>query len=341
MLCAVYHGPRKIRVEERPEPIIEPGGMLIRVLACGVCSTDVKTLLRGHPLIKPPAVLGHEVAGVVTRLGESTKGFKVGDYVSVSPYISCGSCYYCLRGEETLCENLFKVRIEPGGFSEYISVPRKIVEKGCVKINGIEPEYACLTEPVACCIHSLAKSNIGQGDSLVIIGSGIMGLIHLQLAKRLKTSKIIVVDLREDRLKVALNLGADIAVNPSTEDPVGVVLSHTGGRGADRVVVATGNPEAIMLGMKIARKGGITVLFGGCEAGTTIKVDPNLIHYKEKTITGSFGFTPKNFREAAELLKSKSIDFSGLIKPGFKLSDLPKAAGMMKRGEIFKAVISP
>lgn len=340
MKAVLYYGANNIRLEEVEVPKIKEGEILIRMRACGVCATDIKTFLRGHPLIKPPAVLGHEVAGDVIDVGSNVTKFRKGDRVVVAPYVACGLCYFCMRKAYTLCENLFREGLYPGGFAEMIRVPASIVEKGTIKIPHYIPyEIATLTEPLACCIHGVEKCKVHPGDSVAIIGDGPIGLLYLQLIRLMEADKIFICGHHEHRLKIAEDLGADATINSGVEDPVKRVMELTENRGADITVVCAGNLLAAEQGIRMTRKGGIVILFGGFPSGSVLEVDPNIIHYSELTVTGSFGFSPDNFRKAFRLIKSGKIDASKIITHKADLSEISNIMELLASRKCLKAVI--
>ncbi len=341
MRCAVYRGPGVIELDECPELEIGPGEVLIRVLACGVCMTDIKTVKKGHPLIKPPCVLGHEVAGRVEEVGEGVSSVSPGDLVVAAPYVPCGVCYFCRRGQYTLCERLFEHYLRPGGFAELVAAPAEIVKKGLYKIKkSVPPEVACLTEPLACCLHGIRNLGLEPADTLLIVGSGPMGLMHLLLAKSFGAAQVIVTDLLEDRLKIATELGADAAIN-ARGDVQSAVREFTDGRGADKVVVAVGVPEAISTGLASVRRGGTVLLFGGCPPGSQLTIDPNQIHYGEVTLVGSFGFTPRDFHDAARLIEEGRVRLERIVTHKAGLDRLLELVEIVSRAEGLKAVVTP
>jgi L-iditol 2-dehydrogenase len=180
-------------VEEIPRPPIAPGEVLVRVKACGICATDAKTFLRGHPKILPGTVLGHEIAGVIEQV-DGTPGWKIGERVVVAPYVPCGECVDCLKGHPTLCHNLFEDSVEPGGFSELIKVPPRIVARGMFRISErISFEEATLAEPSACCYHALEALGLSRGESLLIVGDGTMGILQAEIARSLGAEPIIKI----------------------------------------------------------------------------------------------------------------------------------------------------
>jgi len=341
MKAGVYYGPRDVRLEDVPVPKIGAKELLVRVHVCGVCGTDVKTVLRGHPLIKPPTVLGHEIAGEIVDMGKSVTGNRIGERVVVAPYVPDNTCYYCLHGQYTLCTGLYDERPEPGGFAEFVKVPPNIVRKGTLEIpKGVSYAEASLTEPLACCLHGIEECQIGVGDYVAIVGDGPIGLMHLQLAKVKGAAKLILSGQLDERLRLARELGADATINETTEDPTKRVMKETENRGADAVIVAVGSIAAAEQGLKLARKGGIVNLFGGFPNSSELKLDPNLIHYSEVTVTGTFGFSHITFAKALELISKRKVNVKKLITHNFKLEEILKAIEVSADRKGLKALLT-
>ncbi|MEM2514433.1 MAG: zinc-dependent dehydrogenase [Candidatus Bathyarchaeia archaeon] len=340
MKAVVYYGAKDIRLEDVDVPKIKEGEILIKMRACGVCATDIKTFLKGHPLIKPPNVLGHEVVGDVIDVGSNVTKFRRGDHVVVAPYVPCNACYFCRRKAYTLCDYLFREGLVPGGFAEIIKVPASIVEKGTIKIpHHIPYETATLTEPLACCIHGIEKCKVRSDDSVAIIGDGPIGLLYLQLIRSMGANKVFICGHHEYRLKIAEDLGADITINSGMENPIKRVMELTENRGTDITIVCAGSLLAAEQGIRMTRKGGITILFGGFPSGSVLEVDPNIIHYSELIVTGSFGFSPDNFRKAFRLIKSGKINAGKIITHKVSLDEILNVIDLLASRKCLKAVI--
>jgi L-iditol 2-dehydrogenase len=338
---AVYYGPRDVRLEEKEVPKIGDKELLVKVHACGVCGTDVKTVMRGHPLIKPPTVLGHEIAGEIVRIGKDIMDHRIGERVVVAPYVPDGTCYYCLHGRYTLCTGLYDQSPAPGGFAEFVKVPPNIVKKGTLVIpSTVSYEEAALTEPLACCLHGIEECHVSVGDCVAIVGDGPIGLMHLQLAKVKGATKIILSGQLNERLRLAEELGASVTVNETEEDPVRKAMDETDDRGADVVIVAVGSVAAAEQGLKLVRKGGIVNLFGGFPGQSELKLDPNLIHYSEVTVTGTFGFSHIAFAMALHLISTRSVEMNKLITHKFKLDEVLTAIDVLADRKGLKAIVT-
>jgi len=346
MKAVRFHAPGKITLEDVGIPKIGSDEMLVKVKAALTCGTDVKMYKRGHPKVKPPITLGHEFAGTVAETGEeATALFGTGDRVAVANSAPCNSCFFCKTGKPNLCDRLLETLIGfsvDGSFAEFIRVPAPIVRQNTYKMpRNIPFEEAALLEPIACAINGNDATSIGLGDTVVIVGSGPIGLVHLQLARLKGASKVIVTDLKEERLKIAGQLGADVVVDASREDQLSRVKELTGNLGADVVIEAVGLPQTWELAVAMTRKAGTTLFFGGCPSGAQIKLDTERIHYEDLTLRGIFHHTPQSVRRAYELISSGRFKGKPLITHRMRLHQIEEALEMMGRGECIKIAITP
>ena len=331
MKAAVYHGKEDVRLDEIDTPQIGAGGVLAKVDVALTCGTDRKMFLRGHPLFQPPFVFGHEFAGTVLEVGEDVEGFHAGMRVVAINSAPCGKCFFCAHDAQSMCEDLF-VRLS-GAFAEAIDIPAPIVKANLLAIpEGVSSRDAALVEPLSCVVHGIERSGIEVGDTVVVNGAGPIGLMFVRLAA-LKAERVIVTDVRDDRLARATRLGADAVVNvASLDDPVGVVREMAnGGRGADIAIECVGLPETWESTIAMVRKGGIANLFGGCASGTTITVDTSVIHYSEVQLRGVFHTTPKYVRRALELVAEGIVTSDELVT-----AELP----LERLGDILDALVS-
>lgn len=341
MKAAVVHGKNDIRIEEYPTPSAAAGEMVVRIKASGICATDIKTLL-GQGLPKElPTILGHEVVGEVHELGAGVSGFSLGDRVAVYPIAVCGDCYYCRRGRHNLCENEFGLGhgIE-GGFAEYVRLPKQIVEiGGVVKIpDTLSFERAVISEPLSCGIAALRANRVQPGDTVLIVGAGPMGLIHLKVNKW-AGARVIISDLLPRRLEVARAMGADHCINVGEQDLATAVKELTGGAGAEVVITSLGIPKVIEESLTLTRNGGTFNIFGGPPAGQPISVDPRWLHYSEINLTGSFAATPEEFRKSLELIARGEIVVDDLISDRFTLDSMLDAVERAKNQEMIRGIV--
>ncbi|MGH9682996.1 MAG: alcohol dehydrogenase catalytic domain-containing protein [Candidatus Acidiferrales bacterium] len=319
-------------------PKVISGEVLVAVEACGICATDVKTFLRGHPKIEPRSALGHEISGIVVEAPDSTR-WNAGMRVTVAPYVPCGTCVQCQRHRYSLCPNLFNDRLDPGGFSEFVRVPRRLASEGMIALpDFLPPGAGCFGEPVACCLHAFNSIQVKEGESLVIIGDGVMGLLQVEIGRWLGARPIILSGMTPDRLAKACGV-ADIVVDARQMDVAAVVLRETAGEGADKVLVSVADLRAAQAAMKLVRKGGSINLFAGMPAGSTLEVDMNRIHYDEVVLTGSFGFGPKEFRLATEMILERKIDVARLVTSYVPLDQTVNALEKLARQEGLKTIV--
>ena len=345
MKAVRFYAPGNIRLEEIDIPDVASEEILVRVEASLTCGTDVKMYKRGHPKVKPPVTLGHELAGTVAEVGErAADKFGVGDKVAVANSAPCNSCFFCKTGKPNLCDRLSETLIGfsvDGAFAEYIRVPKRIVRQNTyIMPENIPFEEAALLEPLACAINGSDAAGIELGDSVVIIGSGPIGLAHLQLARLKGASKVIVTDLRKERLETAAKLHADVVIDASKEDQLGRVKELTGGFGADVVIEAVGLPQTWELAFRMTRKAGTTLFFGGCPSGTKVTLDTERIHYEDLTFKGIFHHTPLSVLKAYRLISSRKFDGKTLITDRMSLSEVESALLKMGRGESLKIAIT-
>ncbi|HHT91543.1 MAG TPA: alcohol dehydrogenase catalytic domain-containing protein [Firmicutes bacterium] len=336
MKAAIYHGPGKMTLEDVERPSIDPAGILVEVRASGVCGTDVKTFLRGHRFFEPPCILGHEFAGVVAEVGSQVKDFAPGDRVAVAPYVPCGFCPMCQGGLFELCYK--KSGVSGGAFTQYVSVPKEVLERGTVRLpEGMSFAAGAMAEPLACTLNGLEDCRLKLGDTLLILGAGPMGLLSAQAALAQGVGKVIVSELNEERLSKAREIGA-IPVNPKRDNLKALVKRETNGLMAQAVLVCVGFAEAVEEAQAYVAPGGVINMFGGLPKDSTVTVDPGLIHYQQVSLVGSFGFTHVQFRQAVELMAAGRIDAERIVThtlpleqaaQGIKLSAEQKALKVM------------
>jgi len=343
---AKFYAPGDIRLEDVPEPEVSPGTVKIRVRNCSTCGTDVKISRSGHPNMTPPQIMGHEIAGEITEIGDGVDGWSVGDRVQVIAAIPDGTCVECLAGHPTVCENQLSMGYQfPGGFAEFLIVPSEVLAvNGLNRIpDGLSFAEASLAEPLACVLNGQELARVGEGDTVVIVGSGPIGCLHVRLARARGASKVILIDLNAERLAQAADLVLpDLAVASESTDPVAAVLEATDGRGADVVITAAASGRAQEQGLAMLARRGRLSLFGGlAKDAPTITVDSNLVHYRELTIVGVNGSSPEHNRRALELIATGAVPVSDLITHRLPLDRVLDALDIVARGEAIKVTIEP
>jgi L-iditol 2-dehydrogenase len=325
MKAAMLYGVKDLRIEDVEVPKIRAGEVLVKVKAATTCGTDLKIFARGYveKIIKLPTIFGHEWAGQVAEVGQGSEWPKKGMRVRAGNSAPCLHCIMCQKGKYNLCENMIWLW---GAYAEYIKVPARMV---LVNMQEIPPhvsyEQAAVTEPLACVLHGTEEAGVKLGDTVAIMGAGPIGLLHLLTVKRMGAEKTIIIDLVDQRLDVAQELGAMEVVNGGRENVVEKVRRLTGGYGADVVIEAIGLPSTWEQAPRLARKGGTVLEFGGCPPGTEIRVNAEQLHYGELTILGTFHTTPLHFRRALNLIASRTIDVRPLITRKMKLEDIIEA----------------
>jgi len=321
----MLYGVKDLKVENINMPEVRLGEILVKIRAATTCGTDVKIFQRGYVggVIQYPTVFGHEWAGDVFKVGEGVSWLKEGMRVRAGNSSPCLRCKMCQKGNYNLCEDMMWLW---GAYAEYIKVPARIAMLNTQEIPpNITYEEAAVTEPLACVLHGIEKTNIKLGDTVAIIGAGPIGLLHLQTAKKMGAEKVVISDLVDERLEVAQELGADETVDAKHEDPVKEIKGFTNGYGADVVIEAIGLPATWEQALKMVRKGGTVLEFGGCPPGTEITVSTELLHYGEVTLLGTFHTTPAHFKKALNLIASGTVKVKPLITRHMKLDDVKDA----------------
>jgi L-iditol 2-dehydrogenase len=342
MTAAVLYGKEDIKIEKVPIPRVETGEVLIKVEVALTCGTDLKVFQRGYhaKMIQPPALFGHELAGVIEEVGEGVKNFRRGQRVVALNSAPCGACFYCQKRQENLCEDLL---FNNGAYAEYIKVPRRIVEANMLAIpDGVSFEAAAMSEPLACVLRGLHETGAQIGDTVAVIGGGPIGLMFMQVAK-VSGMKVIAVVKRPEQIAAARRFGADETVHITTvKDPIEAVRSLTRERGADVVVEAVGRPQAWEWAVEMVRRGGVVNFFGGCAAGTKVALDTTRLHYSEITLKATFHHTPEMVRRAFALVSEKKIKSTDYVTGEAPLSRLQQVLRrMIDRTDEIKTAIIP
>lgn len=346
MRVATFYAPGDIRLDDVDEPQVGPGQLKIRVRNCSTCGTDVKIYRSGHPNMTPPQVMGHEIAGEITEVGSGVTDWMSGDRIQVIAAIPDGTCEECRAGHETVCVNQLSMGYQfAGGFAEYMIVPREVLAVGGVNRipDGIGFAEASLAEPLACVLNGQELARVGAGDTVVVIGSGPIGCLHVRLARSRGARRVILVDTNARRLAEAADLVTpDVAIAASDTDPVEAVLHATDGRGADVVITAAASGAAQEQGLRMLARRGRLSLFGGlAKNASAITIDANLVHYRELSIVGVNGSSPEQNRRALALIASGAVPVLDLITHRLPLDSLLDAIDIVSRGEAIKVTIEP
>ena len=348
MRAAVYRGEGRVEVEPTAIPALEPGEILIRVEACGICHTDLKKI--EHDLLPPPRIYGHETAGVVAAVGEGVKKYAPGDRVCVFHHIPCGDCFYCSRRDFAQCAGYKKVGVtagyEPagGGFAQYVRVFDWIVERGVERIpDGVSFERATFVEPVNTCLKGLEKAAIRPDDTVVVLGQGPIGLLFTMLLARGGREGVYATDMLPIRLEKAQRLGAVEAWNPSTVDVRAELRARTQGRGADVVIVAASAPRIVEEAVQISRPGARIMLFAQTSPQETFRLDGAQVGKDERMVFGSYSASVDLQRESAETVWSSAFPVEELISHELPLGELVRGIELARqpRDGSLKVLVHP
>ncbi len=319
MRVAMYYNNHDVRLEEMPTPQIGPGEALVRVEASGICGSDV---MEWYRLDKVPLVLGHEIGGEIIAVGEGVEHYKEGDRVSAAHHVPCNTCHYCLSGHHTVCDTLRRTNFDPGGFAEYVRLPAINVDRGVYLLpDEVSFEEATFIEPLACILRGQRLANLQPGQSMLVIGSGIAGLLHMQLARTRGAGLIVATDIVDYRLEAARRFGADIAIQAEEYSPAHLRQVNQG-RLADLVIVCTGATPAIAQALQSVERGGTILFFAPTDAGVTIPISINDLFWRnEITLTTSYAGSPADCTAALELIHAHRVHVHEMITHRLSLAE--------------------
>ncbi len=339
MRVAMYYKNSDVRLEEIPLPKISSGELLVKVMASGICGSDV---MEWYRIKRAPLVLGHEITGEIIEAGKEVKGYKVGDRVFVSHHVPCNTCRYCLSGNHTVCETLHTTNYFPGGFAEYIRVPSVNVERGVFLLpQEISYEEGTFIEPLACVVRGQRIAQLRLGQSVLILGAGISGLLHLLAARALGVERIIVTDINEYRLKLAKELGATSVIN-AKEDLTTALRKANDNRLADLVIICTSSTSAFMQALQCVDRAGTILCFAPTQPGVTLPLPVNDFWRQSIKIMHSYGNSPQDALEAIELIRARTIPVARLITHRLNLAEAGLGFKLVSEAkECIKVIIEP
>ncbi len=339
MKVAVYYNNRDIRIEEVPKPEIQDGELLVKVMSSGICGSDV---MEWYRIKKAPLVLGHEITGIVEKVGEGIVDFHKGDRVVVTHHVPCDTCKYCQSDKGTMCETLRTTNFYPGGFAEYIRVPEINVEKGTLHLpDEISFEEGTFIEPLGCVVRGQRAVGIKEGQTVLVLGSGISGLLHIQLAKVRGAGKVMATDVSQNRLKAAMAFGADVVIDAMDDVPSRVIMENDG-KPADQVIVCTGAVAAINHAFKSVDRGGTILFFAPTEAGVEIPIHVDELWMNGITLATSYGAVKEDLKEAMTLIKNKRINVKDMITHRLNLKETGKGFHIFSSAkDSLKVIINP
>jgi len=340
MRVAMWYSNKDVRLEEKPTPKIGPGELLVKVWASGICGSDV---MEWYRLSKAPLVLGHEVAGEIVKVGQGIKKYQEGDRITAAHHVPCHTCYYCLRGHPTVCDTLRQTNFDPGGFAEYLRLPAINVDCGAFRLpEEVSFEEATFTEPLACVLRGQRQAHLQPGHSVLVIGSGIAGLLHVQLARALGAGRVVATDIVQYRLEAAQQLGADAVIHAKEDVPTRL-RQVNGGRLADLVILCTGATPAITQALHSVERGGTVLFFAPTEPGIVIPISVNELFWRNDiTLTTSYAGSPADYATALELIRAHRVSVKEMITHRLSLAETGLGFQMVAAAQdSIKVIIEP
>ncbi len=339
MLVAMYYNNKDVRVQEMPIPKIGDDEFLLKVMASGICGSDVTEWYR---VPRAPKVLGHEATGIIAEVGKNMKSYAVGDRVFVSHHVPCDHCRHCLKGHHTACETLHTSNYYPGGFAQYIRVPKINVERGVYRLpDSLTFEEGTFIEPLACVIRGQRLAALHEDDSVFIIGGGLAGLLHTQLAVSKHIRDIIVSDVSPYRLKQAERFGASQTIDAKGNVPKDLKEANHG-RLANQVIICTGAPQAALAAMQTVEKGGTILFFAVPDPSVRIPVPITDFWRNEITLKTSYGAAPQDLEESLSMLIRKKVNVADMITHRISLQQAQEGFELVANaGESLKVIIEP
>ncbi len=339
MRAAVYHNNEDIRVEEMPVPRIGEDELLVRIESSGICGSDV---MEWYRLKKAPLVLGHEIAGTIVRVGRAVARFKEGARVTVAHHVPCNTCRYCLAGQYSLCDTLRSTNFDPGGFAQFVRVPAINVDRGTFVIpEELSFDEGTFIEPLACVLRGLRVARFAPGASVLVLGSGISGLLFIKALVALGAGRVVATDLGEHRLSAAKHAGADAVVRAKDATPE-KLASLNDGRLFDLAIVCAGAASALEQALHSADRGGTVLYFAPLEPGTTVPLHAYELWRDQITIVSTYAGPPVDTERAIELLRERRIEVEGLITHRLPLAETPRGFRLVSEGKkSIKVIIRP
>lgn len=339
MRVAMYYNNRDVRLQEMPKPQPGPGEFVVKVIASGICGSDV---MEWYRIKKAPLVLGHEIAGDIVEVGADVDGYGIGDRVFVSHHVPCNTCKYCLSGHHSACDTLRTTNFYPGGFAEFVRVPEVNVERGTFVLPAeLSYDDGVFIEPLACVVRGFRMARFEPGSTVLVLGSGIAGLLNIKLAKAMGAAKVIATDVSRYRLDAARRFGADVVIDAAQDVPA-AVRDANGGLPADLVIVSTGATAAIRQSFACVDRGGTILMFAPPMPGVEVPVPFGDIWKDEVTITTTYAGSPQDITEAIDLLKSGRLKVRDMITHRLPLAETGKGFELVaKAGESIKVVVEP
>ena len=340
MRVAMYYNNSDVRIEEMPVPDIGPGELLLKIEASSICGSDV---MEWYRVQRAPIVLGHEVAGTVAQVGEGVSHFQEGDRLVVTHHVPCNACRYCLSGHHTACDTLRSTNYDPGGFCEYVRLPAINVDRGAIPIpDGVPFDEASVAEPLACVYRGQRRANLQPGQSVLVLGSGLAGMLHINLARALGAGRIVSTDLSDFRLQAARRLGADETLRADEYSPERL-RDVNDGRLADLVIVATGARPALLQALESVDRDGTVLFYAPTEPGVEIPVSINDVFFRNgATLTTTYAAAPGDLTTALDLIGSGRVQVGDMISHRLPLAETAQGFRLTAgASDSLKVVIEP
>ncbi|MCJ7696791.1 MAG: zinc-dependent dehydrogenase [Thermoplasmata archaeon] len=339
MKVAMYYNNNDVRIEEMLVPSIGDNELLVKVKASGICGSDV---MEWYRIKKAPRILGHEITGDIVEIGKNVKKYKIGDRVFVSHHVPCNTCRFCLNKQQTLCHTLHSTNFYPGGFAEYLRVPEINVDRGVFVLpKEMSNDEGVFIEPLACVVRGLKTAEMKPGQTVLVLGSGISGLLQIKLAKAWKAGKILATDVEEYRLKAAKKFGADAVIHAKDDVPE-QVKKHNDGKLADLVILCTGAPSAVKQALKSVDSGGTILFFAPTEPGIEIPFPLFDLWNKQIKMVSTYAGSPDDINIAIDLITSKKVNVVDMISHKLPLSEAAKGFQLVaKAQESIKVILEP
>lgn len=345
MKAAVLESLNNLIVKEVPKPKIDDNSVLVRVRTCSICGSDIRIYRHGNERVKPPAIIGHEIAGDVVEVGKNVDKFKVGERVAIGADVPCGKCAFCEAGIGNNCQINYAIGYQfQGGFAEYMPLNPIVLNYGPVHRmpDNLSYNEASLAEPLGCILNGLSLLNVRFGDTAVVIGAGPIGCMIIEVLKKMGAAKIIVIELSDERLKQAKKVPGDLYIDGKKEDTISRVLEETEGLGADIIITSCPSGQAQMDALKMAKNRARISFFGGLPKDRSeVSFNSNIIHYKELMVTGAHGATPMHHRKALELISNGVIDAKKFISHTFPLDDIEEGFRITEEKLGMRIAINP
>ena len=340
MRVAMYYNNSDVRLEEMPVPEIGPGELLLKVEASGLCGSDV---MEWYRIQRAPMVLGHEVSGEVVQVGVGVEQYKEGDRLVVTHHVPCNACHWCLSGRHTDCDTLHTTSFDPGGFAEYLRIPQINVNRGVFPIpDHVGYDEASITEPLACVYRGQRRANLQPGQNVLVLGSGLAGLIHINLARALGAGRIIATDMVDYRLNAARKLGADVTFS-AMEDVPARLREANNGRLADLVIVCTGALPALQQALESVERGGTVLFFAPTAPGVSLPVPINDVFFRnDVTLTTTYAGAPADLATAMDMIASGRVQVGEMISHRLGLAEAGLGFKLTAdAGDSLKVIIQP